>query len=104
MKLKEDEGEDFSTNFFKEMQTPATIDTVGGQVEEVTASYAGGKVTLETKTPNAEIYYTVDGTEPTVESASLYSLPFEASVNNEIKAIAVKGNYSQSETLIYQVV
>lgn len=104
LKLKEDEGEDFSTNFFKEMQTPATIDTVGGQVEEVTANYAEGKVTLATKTPNAEIYYTVDGTEPTVETASLYNLPFEASVSNEIKAIAVKGNYSQSETLIYQVV
>ena len=49
--------------------------------------------------PNATIYYTTDGTEPTTES-SVYTEPFEATLPNvkRLAAVAVVDGYPMSQT------
>lgn len=57
--------------------------------------WADDKITLTCATPDAEIYYTLDGTQPTA-SSTLYSAPFSISKNSTITAIAVKAGMANS--------
>ena len=57
---------------------------------------AGTEVSLSCSVEGASIYYTLDGTEPTIES-SLYTEPIELTESITIKAIAVKNGYWNSE-------
>ncbi|MEK4228387.1 endonuclease [Solibacillus sp. FSL H8-0538] len=50
-------------------------------------------VTLSTTTANAEIYYTIDGTEPTVTSTK-YISPITVQQNTTLKAIVITANGS----------
>jgi len=52
-------------------------------------------VALTDTTASASIYYTMDGTSPTITS-SKYATPLPVSTNQTIKAIAIAPNYSQS--------
>ena len=52
-------------------------------------------VSISTTTPNATIYYTTDGTDPTVSSL-VYSSPIEVATTMTIKAMAVAENYINS--------
>ncbi|CAG9606607.1 endonuclease [Pseudoneobacillus rhizosphaerae] len=78
--------------------TPAT------QVEKVTALPAAGavstgtQVTLATTTAGATIYYTIDGTNPTTQSAT-YNGPITITGPVTIKALAVAPNLSNSEVV-----
>lgn len=56
---------------------------------------AGTAVTISCTTSGAAIHYTVDGTEPTEESAT-YSSAITVNVSMDIKAIAVKNGYKNS--------
>ncbi len=56
---------------------------------------AGTKVELSTKTEDAVIYYTVDGTTPSAESI-LYSGAITINEDTTIKAIAIKGKTKSS--------
>ncbi|WP_431811042.1 chitobiase/beta-hexosaminidase C-terminal domain-containing protein [Lysinibacillus sp. FW12] len=60
--------------------------------------YAGTKVTLSTDTPNATIYYTIDGTEPTTAS-EIYDAAAGIVVNKAmtIKAFATATGLDDSE-------
>jgi hypothetical protein len=78
--------------------------------EPVTVSVPGGfytslqRVALTTKTKDATIYYTLDGTVPTAASTK-YSAPVELKGRKVLKAVAIRKNISSivfSET--YQVV
>ena len=53
-------------------------------------------VTIETETEGAEIYYTLEGSEPT-ENSVKYTEPFEITETTTIKAIAVKEGFKNSE-------
>ena len=46
--------------------------------------------TIEVDAPDAEIRYTLDGSEPTAASA-LYTLPFVVNRSQEIRAVALRG-------------
>jgi len=52
-------------------------------------------VSLSDTTPNAVIYYTTNGTAPTVESP-VYSQPFQVNATTTVQAIAVAGGYNNS--------
>src|SRR5699024_2258332 len=60
----------------------------------------GTEVILETETKGATIYYTIDGSEPTVES-SKYVEPIIRNENTTIKAIAVKEGMENSDIGIF---
>lgn len=53
-------------------------------------------VTISCETPDAVIYYTTDGNEPTLNS-TVYSAPITVSTTTTLKAMAVAPNYSNSE-------
>jgi predicted alpha-1,2-mannosidase len=53
-------------------------------------------VTLESKTPNTTIYYTLDGTEPTTNSTK-YTGPFAITQNSTLKAMATSPNLTPSK-------
>lgn len=59
------------------------------------------KVTLSTLTEGAKIYYTLDGTNPTSKS-NLYSHPIDIVKPLQLKAIAIKEGYDNSELLVVQ--
>ncbi|CAM5191644.1 LTD domain-containing protein OS=Ureibacillus acetophenoni OX=614649 GN=SAMN05877842_101164 PE=4 SV=1 [Ureibacillus acetophenoni] len=58
---------------------------------------AGTKITLSTSTVGAQIYYTTDGTVPTIATGKLYEGPITIDDDTTIKAIAVKDGLSNSE-------
>ncbi|MEH7384442.1 5'-nucleotidase C-terminal domain-containing protein [Bacillus sp. JJ1521] len=73
------------------------------KVQPVSASHpsgtipAGTQVTLSTTTVGADIHFTTDGTEPTVENGQKYSEPITIDQDVTIKAIAVKEGLTASE-------
>ena len=58
-------------------------------------------VALSTSTANAEIFYTVDGTDP-IENGKPYEAPIEITKNTTIKAVAKKGDGLISEVKIFE--
>ena len=52
-------------------------------------------VSISTTTPNATIYYTIDGTDPTVSSL-VYTAPIEVATTMTLKAMATAENYINS--------
>ena len=72
-----------------------TADVPGGSVQ------IGTSVTLSSDTDEAEIYYTLDGSEPTVASARyINSIVITDAIT--IKAIAAKKGYITSDVITYQ--
>ncbi len=63
---------------------------------------AGTKVALSTSTANAKIYYTLDGSEPTVENGRLYTTPIEVSKSFVIKAIAAGNELYSSDVAAFE--
>ncbi|GEM_PF-878612 len=52
-------------------------------------------VTLASTTPDALIYYTTNGSDPTTAS-TLYSTPFQVTISSTVKAIAIKSGMTNS--------
>ena len=66
------------------------------KITPVTATYyAAQTVTISCATDGATIYYTTDGNVPTTES-TVYTEPFTVEETTNIKAFAVKGDYSSA--------
>ncbi len=62
---------------------------------------AGTKITLTTKTPGADIYYTVDGSYPTTSSLR-YADSIVITKDTVIKAVTKKDGYNDSPVVQYQ--
>lgn len=67
----------------------------GGEVVE------GSTVTLSTATNGAKIYYTLDGSMPTINS-NLYTAPIVISSNTTIKAFAVRNGFKDSPVSTFE--
>jgi hypothetical protein len=89
--LTEDGPDSFIKNPSETVAKPVA-NPAGGSVT------SGTKVTLTTATPGADIYYTTDGSTPTVNSTK-YSGPITINEAVTIKAIAVKDGMKNSEVL-----
>ena len=66
------------------------------------AGEAGVKITMETATEGASIFYTTDGTTPTATS-NKYSTPLTFNKNVEIRAVAVKSGIENSPVSVGKV-
>jgi len=53
-------------------------------------------VTLSSTTPNASIYYTINGSTPSPTNGTLYTAPVELFTSTTIKAMAVAGGFTNS--------
>ena len=74
--------------------------------EAVTASpkmsHDGNRITLTTDTPDADIYYTLNGSRPTATSTR-YEAPFEVTRNLTLMAVAMRQNYLDSEVMEWEI-
>jgi len=61
----------------------------------------GTKVSLETATESAKIYYTLDGSIPSKENGRLYRGPIAINQSLTLKAVAVGDNLYNSEIAVY---
>ena len=64
----------------------------------------GHGITITTETPDADIYYTTDGSEPTVETGILYTGAFDVHETCTIKAKGFKENWEPSEVVSKEIV
>lgn len=87
----------FATGATPTCATP-TFNPEAGEVK------SGTKVSINCSTTGATIYYTTNGTTPTVNS-NVYSNPIEITEETTIKAYAVKANHEDSEvaTAVYTI-
>ena len=67
--------------------------------------YIGTKITLTSSTNNSSIYYTTNGTNPTINSTK-YNGSITINQNTTIKAIAISKNYFDSDisTFVYNAI
>ncbi|MER2027894.1 MAG: endonuclease, partial [Solibacillus sp.] len=61
----------------------------------------GTSVSLSTTTVGAAIYYTTDGSEPSIENGTLYSVPIVIDQTTTIKAIAVAEEMENSDVTTF---
>ncbi len=71
-------------------------------VVEPNITYANHKVTLSCEQEGVKLYYTLDGSVPTVQSTE-YSEPFVVQKNYTVKAIAICPNFANSHVASYQI-
>jgi len=69
-------------------------------VEDVTFTYAGGLLTMQTATEGARIYYTLDGSEPG-EQSTRYTSPIVIDQSCVVHAIAVREEMQPSNISSY---
>lgn len=101
---------DLSAGDIKYFQTPTpgALNGTGidGVVDDTKFNFDRGfydapiDVTITTSTPDAEIYFTTDGSlpSPSSTSATLYSSPITISSTTNLRAIATRSGYASSNT------
>ena len=77
---------------------PPTIYADGTPARSFIESEKPVEITMQPHDPDDEIYYTVDGTEPTIENGTLYTKPVFIEESVCLKAISVK-NRTESSTV-----
>ena len=78
-------------------------DITGQVVATPIITQSGNNIMIVCSTPNSTIYYTTDGTAPTITS-NLYGEVFAISANCTIKAIAVTAGYINSNIASYSAI
>lgn len=92
---------DFDT-FFDEVKTPDNLEGTGisgtavPQIFPTVTKFNGiAKISIVCDTPNSNIYYTIDGEEPTVSSTK-YAEPFNITQDTIVKAFAITNGLANS--------
>lgn len=82
-------------------QTRETLEQTATPVADPEAGEvsSGTQITLTCDTPEAVIYYTLDGTDPIASESAVYSTPITITSAVTLTAIAVAPGYEPSETL-----
>jgi hypothetical protein len=80
-----------SSGLFDDIVMTTSVETVSAPVFSPEQNHITGPtpITIISQTPGASIYYTVDGTTPTVES-NFYTEPVVVNIGTELQAIALK--------------
>lgn len=84
----------YPTFVTEQAQKPAANFTSGSYTDPIS-------VTLTSPTPNATIYYTLDGSAPTTKSFGYYN-PIRISKTTTLRAIAVADGYKISDVAVYK--
>src|SRR5215469_4569638 len=71
------------------------VATVAPRITTVAGLHGAVIVTLSSRTPRAQVYYTVDGTTPTLRSTP-YEAPFLISSNLTVRAVAQSSGHPMS--------
>ncbi len=79
----------------------STVETVKANIATGTEVNAGTKITLTSATAGATIYYTTDGSAPSVLS-TVYTGPIVINANTTISAIATKNGMNTSAAVSYK--
>ena len=77
-------------------QTVTPSITATGEANGTDTYWNTADVSIETSTPDATIYYTTDGSNPTTSSSS-YSTPFTITTTTTVKAMATAAGLDDSE-------
>ncbi len=97
---------------YKEDWSPSEVSTAIYEIDGTVANpafdppggtyYEAQEITISCNTPQTEIYYTIDGSEPT-DASSLYEVPLTVDSTTVIKAIAYREGWqpSQVATALY---
>ena len=98
MKDKDTFSEEVSVKYLILKTSDPVINPSGGEV------VVGTQISITTDTPEADTYYTTDGTDPTSDSL-LYTGDIEITESATIKAIAIKKGYTDSDvaTSLYSI-
>lgn len=85
------------TRIIKKVDAPVATKATGSML------YYGSRVVLSSTTDNAVIYYTTDGSIPTISTAHVYTKPIVITGNVILKAIATADGYDEdSDMSIYE--
>jgi hypothetical protein len=80
--------------------------TITGTVADPTSNVGSGlytsvqSVTLSTTTPDASLYYTLDGSTPTT-SSTLYASPISIAGNKTLKVLGAKSDWTSSSVMTF---
>ena len=105
--IEDEKTEDSATNNKKESKHEEPIEPFvsTSKVQNVEFVYDGSLMIMKCSTPRVDIYYTLDGTEPTIAS-TLYQSPFRIKAElwplrfkqkKTVKAIAIKRDWINSD-------
>jgi len=96
---KDSDGDGFlNQEEFQSGKNPLVPDVATPLFNPLGGTYASAQtVTITCPTAGSSIYYTLDGSEPTISSA-LYSSPVNVPVNTTLKAKAFKVDWTPSDT------
>jgi hypothetical protein len=92
----------YAANYFDSAVTTSTygVATAAPAFSPVAGSYATAQtITISTATAGATIRYTTNGTTPTSTTGTVYSGPISVNITQNIKAIAYKEAYADSEVV-----
>ena len=95
-------GEGGETQEQEQPETPPVVETVvTPTITPASTTFNQGEslsVTIETETEGAEIYYTLDGSDP-VENGGLYEGEIELTKTTTVKAVAMLDGWNNSEVV-----
>lgn len=74
----------------------AAIDSTAAPTFNIHYAQQNATVAIESPAPYAQIYYTIDGTEPTISTGTLYTEPFNLTAESTVKAIVQGQGYYPS--------
>lgn len=101
-------GEEFTTatvinrsmTVYAKWESKETLSTVTANIETGSVVEKGTEIILSCATEGVQIYYTIDETNPTIDSI-LYTSPIALTEATTIKAIAVKEGCNNSEVTVF---
>ena len=90
---------------YEDMQTSDVASLVinSFKVEMPVIQFANLQVYISCTTPDATIYYTLDGSDPTGASGIMYTEPVSVTNNCTVKAVAKRSGYNNSDIATFEL-
>ncbi|MDP4276774.1 MAG: chitobiase/beta-hexosaminidase C-terminal domain-containing protein [Bacteroidota bacterium] len=86
----------------KDLPVNIAVEGYANTVDKPLVSYANDSLTIQCATPDAIIYYTIDGRDP-VRTDAVYSGPVKVVYNGLYKVRAIKAGFNRSEVASFEI-